>query len=245
MKNKDEKVLVDPGAFSRKIKPRENVLLALIKPYLSMARVTARASRRRSRLDWGGLWNVPDSRGGFSIAGPAVGSSVAVMMIETLIARGAKRIIAVGCCGSIRDDIKIGDIIISTGAFSEEGVSQHYMPGKFPPRADEQLVEALKSTADGKGWDVKTGDVWTTDAPYRETCRKVKEYGEGGLVGVEMELSAIFTVSRFRGVKAGAVLAVSDELHTMEWKPGFLNPAFLKSSGRTIKLAIETLKNLK
>lgn len=241
----NEKVLIKPGGFNRKIPVRENVLLAILPPYLTLARTMARASLRKHRFDWGGLWNVPEKRGGFSIAGPCIGAPNAATMLESLIAFGAKRIIAVGCCGSLRKDVKLGDLLVVTGAMSEEGVSQHYMPEKFPPRADGELIEALKNAATGKEWEFKEGDVWTTSAPYRETHQKVKDYGERGLAAVEMELSAIFTVAAFRGVQAGSIQAVSDELWTLEWKPGFFKKDFLSATRRVLKVAIEALKNLK
>jgi len=43
---------------------------------------------------------------------------------------------------------------------------------------------------------------------------------------VEMELSALLTVARFRGVAAGAILVVSDELASLTWRPGFRDPLF-------------------
>ena len=64
-----------------------------------------------------------------------------------------------------------------------------------------------------------------------------------------MELSALFTVAKFRGAKLAAVLAVSDELASLKWKPGFLKPAFIVATTRAIRLAINTAasfrKNLK
>lgn len=239
-----EPVLIRPGAFNRKLAARENVLLAILPPYLTMAIAMSRASWRKRRLDWGGLWDVSEKRGGFNIAGPCVGAPSAATILETLIANGAKRFIVVGCCGSICHNVAIGDLIVPTDAVSEEGVSPHYAPDLFPPKADEELVEKLKSAAAANDWNCHTGTVWTTDAPYRETCEKVKKYCEQGLLGVEMELSALFTVARFRGAKLAAVLTVSDELASLTWKPGFLKPSFLNATRKTVKIAIESLRSL-
>ena len=241
---REEPVLIRPGAFNRKLDVREKVLLAILPPYVTLARTMARASWRKRRLDWGGLWNVPDRRGGFNVAGPAIGAPNSVTMLETLTSNGAKTIIVAGCCGSISEKVGVGDIIVPTDALSEEGVSAHYSPDMFPPKADGELVEKIKSVADLKKRSYHTGTVWTTDAPYRETCAKVKSYGEKGILGVEMELSALFTVARFRGVKIAAVLAVSDELASLKWKPGFLKPAFLSATGKVIGTAIDAIKQL-
>ncbi len=236
----NEPVLIRPGAFSTKTKVRPKVVMAILPPYVRLARTLARAKRRKHLLAWSGLWHVPDKRGGFSITGPAVGAPVAATMLENLIANGAKKIIVAGCCGSIRTDLKIGDIALPTGAISEEGTSAHYHPDRFPPEADPELTEMIASIAEERGWPTKKGVVWTTDAPYRETHEKVRNYGEQGVLAVEMELSALFTVARFRGAQLAAVLATSDELASLEWKPGFFKPAFIKATTRAIRLAINT-----
>ena len=239
---REEPVLIQPGAFNRRLSVRDNVLLAILPPYVTLARAMAWAKWRKRRLDWGGLWDVPERRGGFSIAGPAIGAPSCVTMIETLIANGAKRIVVAGCCGSLLENVRIGDIIIPTDAISEEGASAHYAPNIYPPNADGETVEMLKSAAVKRGWPCHAGTVWTTDAPYRETCEKVKMYGNRGVMGVEMELSALFTVAGFRGAKLAAVLVVSDELALLTWKPGFLRPAFLSATKKAISLAIDVLK---
>jgi len=240
---RNEPVLIRPGWFNRRLDVRENVLLAILPPYVTLARVMGKASWRKRRLDWGGLWDVPERRGGFNIAGPAIGAPNAVTIVETLIANGAKRIIAAGCCGSISPEVKIGDILLPTDAVSEEGASAHYAPDLFPPKADEKLLESLKNAAAAHEWPCRLGTVWTTDAPYRETCDKVKMYSERGLLAVEMELSALFTLARFRGVQLAAILAISDELATLKWKPGFLKPSFLSATRKTIRIAIDALKS--
>jgi purine-nucleoside phosphorylase len=95
------------------------------------------------------------------------------------------------------------------------------------------LQEALKT----KGLPFRTGEVWTTDAPYRETLDKVKHYQRLGVLAVEMEMSALMTVARFRAVSVAAVLVVSDELFNLKWKPGFSDPLL----GRRSRAAAEIL----
>jgi purine-nucleoside phosphorylase len=65
------------------------------------------------------------------------------------------------------------------------------------------------------------GAIWSTDAIYRETGEKVKYFQNQQAIGVEMEISALFTVAKFRGVDAAALAVVSDELASLKWRPGF------------------------
>ena len=82
--------------------------------------------------------------------------------------------------------------------------------------------------------------IWTTDAIYRETPEKVKKHQRNGVLGVEMEGSALFTAARFRNVDAGAVMVVSDELSELSWRPGFSASNF-KQARRAVSEAMRTI----
>ena len=74
------------------------------------------------------------------------------------------------------------------------------------------------------------GEVWTTDAPYRETPEKIEFYQKRGVLAVEMELSALMTLALYREVKLGGLLVVSDELFDLKWHTGFSNPKLKRTS---------------
>ena len=171
------------------------------------------------------LANPPDAA--FSLTGPLIGAPYAVMVLETLIAWGAKTIIFLGWCGSISQKVKIGDIIVATSAMIDEGTSRHYKEDghriSFPA---ERMVTALKGALDRKRAHYHYGSVWTTDAIYRETRDKIENYQRQDVVGVEMEISALFTVANFRKVDMGAIVVVSDELAAFKWRPGFKTKIF-------------------
>jgi uridine phosphorylase len=65
-----------------------------------------------------------------------------------------------------------------------------------------------------------------------------------GLLAVEMEMSALFSVAAFRRVQLGGLMVVSDELGTLKWKTGFLNPHFWLASKKAARLAIESCLGL-
>ena len=166
-----------------------------------------------------------------TIAGPILGAPQAALMLEKLIALGSKTIVVFGWCGSLQSDLKIGDWVLPTSAHSEEGTSKHYPMDtvKYVPDAD--LVARLQDYCVQNGFSVRPGPVWTTDAPLRETVGKVHTYGKDGILAVEMEISALFHVSAYRKVRLVGLLAVSDELFTLKWQPGFSSTRF-KSSCR-------------
>jgi uridine phosphorylase len=169
------------------------------------------------------------SRQTFSLVGPVVGAPYAVMLLETLIAWGAQRFIYIGWCGAIAPGVKAGDIVLPVAAAIDEGTSRHYSqePSGYShpatPAADEIRNAFLVA-----GQPFHEGPVWTTDAIFMETPGKVRHYQQEGALAVDMELSALFTVGRVRGVEVGGILVVSDELSTLTWRPGFKDEHFEK-----------------
>ena len=222
-----------------------------------------------------GRWNGLE----LALAGPMMGAPQAVLTLDKLTALGVRRVVALGWCGSLQPHVRIGDVVLPTGALSEEGTSAHYPleDGADPGPAEglmgllEGALEDLKGTqgtqetqgtegregAQGKGgveevgaawkagdvvFQVHRGRVWSIDAPYRETVRKVLRYQREGILGVDMETSALFTVARYRGIDLAAVLVVSDDLSTLRWVHGFKDPKFLESRKRAVHAALKTLR---
>lgn len=178
-----------------------------------------------------------------ALAGPMLGAPQSVLVLERMIALGSRKFIAAGWCGSLQKDVNIGDIVIPSGAISEEGTSGHYPGAECSP--SPTLVESLRSnltlrpgSADPK---IHEGTVWTTDAPFRETVLKLEAFQSRGVLCVDMETSALFTVSRFREVELAVILVVSDDLSGPKWVHGFREPAFHESRKRVIQSVLAAL----
>jgi uridine phosphorylase len=172
------------------------------------------------------------------LSGPFLGAPHAVMGMEKLIALGASRVWVMGWCGSLQPHLRIGHLVVPAGAISEEGTSAHYPIGGIPPVADEELNGMIEGALNKAGHSFIKGDVWTTDAPYRETAEKVEFYQKRGILAVEMEMSALMTLARYRGVRMGGILVVSDELFTMKWNAGFSNPELRKATRFAAQLLV-------
>jgi len=175
------------------------------------------------------------------VSGPAPGAPYAVMVLEKLIALGARCIIALGWCGSLRSEAVIGDFILPEAAYSEEGTSGHYPGAAVVSRPDAGLCQALRRSLTEAGCGFHAGTIWTTDAIYRETRGKVAAYGARGMWAVDMEMSALFNVARYRGVGLAGLLLVSDELFTMTWRHGLRDERFHAARRQALRLALEVL----
>jgi len=181
------------------------------------------------------LYRVNAGSAGWYLAGPMMGAPYAVMLLETLVAMGAKKILFYGWCGAVSKKVCIGDILLPTEAVIDEGTSRHYpnreegadqmrRPKRVAPSAGVQ--EALRGEMMRRRMAFHEGPVWTTDAIFRETPRKTAHHQRQGVSAVEMEASALFSAGRFHGVAVGAVMVVSDEIASFTWVPGFKDPRF-------------------
>jgi uridine phosphorylase len=196
------------------------------------------SDRRTSKLMHSRLYfNGKEQGHGITVVGPLIGAPYAVLILEKLIALGARTILFLGWCGSIQPDIKIADIILPNRAFSEEGTSKLYpTQGEYFEPASGTMT-AIREALVTHGTSFCEGGVWSTDAPYCETEEKARNFRKKGVLAVEMELSALFAVGRFRNVEVGGLLLVSDERHGCEWRRGFSSPRFKEAR----RMAVEVI----
>lgn len=146
-----------------------------------------------------------------------VGAARAVAVLEELIALGARTILIAGATGSLQSSIAVGDYVIPTKALREEGASFHYAPADEIARANGIATQTLLSSARNSSRAVHKGSVWTTDAPYREFTGKIQTYADRGVLGIDMETSALMIVAAFRQVELGIILTVSDLVYREDW----------------------------
>jgi purine-nucleoside phosphorylase len=240
----DDAAIINPRKIPGDPKIDHPVILTLFSPYLEILRKELKIKKRALRkLLFPSMTYFTATKDGktFSVFGTPLGAPQAAIILEKLIALGARKIFGFGCCGSLQPDLSIGHMVIPTEALSEEGTSVHYpLPEGADGKADEFISQICREKCREKKSKVRSGKVWTTDAIYRETRGKVRRYSEMGLLAVEMEMSALFTVAAFRQVQLGGLMVISDELGTLEWKRGFLNPLFWLASKKAARIVIET-----
>ncbi|MBF0226958.1 MAG: nucleoside phosphorylase [Desulfobacterales bacterium] len=176
------------------------------------------------------LYAVKGEVSNYCLVGPFIGAPYAIILFETLVASGAKFIIMIGWCGSICDEVKIGDIIVPSKAIIDEGTSIHY-GCQLNEMVDcsNTASNSLKKMMRKKEINFIDCPIWTTDAIYRETPSKIEYFKKKGAKAVDMETSAFFSSARHHNVDIGCVLIVSDELSSLKWNPGFQNNKFVES----------------
>ncbi len=184
---------------------------------------------------------------GICVVGPFIGAPYAAMLLDSLIAKGADKIIVLGWCGAVADQLKVGDIILPCKAIVDEGVSCNYkvldkeIPSSIP---DLDLTDQLSDHLTSRDISFQKMIVWTTDAIYRETENKVAYFKKLGAQAVEMECSALFSVAHYRSVQIAGVLVVSDSVASKDWDPGFRKKRFKLARAAACKSVMTFAKKM-
>jgi uridine phosphorylase len=196
---------------------------------------------RRAEGFSGGFYLFDEAKGNIGIIGNfGFGAPIVSTIMEELIALGVKRFLSIGVAGSLQKHLTVGSIVVCDRAIRDEGVSHHYLkPSKYA-YASKSMVKKIEETLKKFGLESVVGTSWTIDAPYRETVAEIKKYQEEGVLTVEMEASAIFSVAKYRNVESGAMFTISDYLAELEWKPKFHLTA--KYMEKLFQVAKEVLK---
>ena len=151
-------------------------------------------------------------------------------------------IIRIGTCGALDENIKVGDLVVADKIIRGDGVTPYYVDKDFKTAADKQISDTLEKVAKDLGATVHRGTVWTTDALLRETRELVEAKRKEGAMAVDMVSSVLLTIAQTYNIKAGSILAVSDNVITGEM--GFMNPLYYMAETKLIEIALETVKRL-
>jgi len=147
-----------------------------------------------------------------TIASTGIGCPSAAIAVEELQRVGVETVIRVGTTGALQSGIEIGDMVVATGAAKNEGTSKRYESVEFPAVPDFEVTGALVDAAEDNDEEVHVGAIASDDAFYAETEASVEEWEAAGILAVEMEAAAVFTLARRRGMQAGAICTVDGNL---------------------------------
>ncbi len=151
-----------------------------------------------------------------SIACHGVGAPSAAIVFEELIMLGAKLVLRLGTTGALVPELRRGDIIVVSGAgyFKTSPVLQLTDDIVVPPVPDVEITLGLYRHLKEhiKDRNVVLGNVISNDMFYVENPELANKLSRLGFIGIEMECATLFTLSRIRGIRSGAVLLVSNSL---------------------------------
>ena len=146
-----------------------------------------------------------------SVQGTGMGCPGATIVFEELVQLGCKRLIRVGTCGGLQAQHRLGDVIVALTAVPADATASHLVGGEpHCPTASWPVIHGAVHAAKELGQDVHVGPIVSSDLFYNPNEGQYERWSKRGVLAVEMEASALFTVAAIRGVEAGCLLTVSD-----------------------------------
>ncbi len=163
-----------------------------------------------------------------SVQGTGMGIPSASIYIHELVSEygihelvseyGAKQLVRVGTCGAMQLDVQVRDVILAQGACTDSAINRNVFGGiDYAPIADFELLHRAYGAAERQGdMRIRVGNVFSADRFYSEDGAAVEKLGRYGVLAVEMEAAALYTIAAKFGVQALAVQPVSDHVLTGE-----------------------------
>ena len=171
----------------------------------------------RGMLGFTGTWNGHR----VTIQGSGMGMpSLSIYANELIRDFGAKSLIRIGSAGAMQHHVKVRDIVIAMTASTISTPSRGFFKElSFAPSADFGLLEKAVAAARAKGTPTHVGGIYSADVFYDERPDLNEMMTRHGVLAVEMEAAELYTVAARHGIRALAVLTVSDHLLTHEALP--------------------------
>ncbi|MGC5327713.1 purine-nucleoside phosphorylase [Brevibacillus sp. SYSU BS000544] len=153
-----------------------------------------------------------------SVQGTGMGlPSISIYVNELIREYGVKNLIRVGSCGAIARDIKVRDVILAMTSCTDSNINRLNFPGfDYAPCANFELLQKAHQVGKQKNMPIRVGNVLSADVFYRDSMDMVEKLGTYGVLAVEMETTALYTLAAKYGVNALAILTVSDHIFTGE-----------------------------
>ncbi len=174
-----------------------------------------------------------------SVQGTGMGiPSISIYAQELMQSYGVKNLIRVGTCGAIQEDVKVRDLIIAMSASTDSAVNRVRFKGiDFAPTANFDLLKAAYDLALSREKKVRVGNVFTSDTFYNEDKEAVLNWAAHGVLALEMETTALYTLAAKFGVRALSILTVSDHVITGEETS---SEERQKTFGEMVEIALDT-----
>lgn len=152
-----------------------------------------------------------------SVVSTGIGAdNIEIVVAEVLAITDKPTFVRIGSCGVLRDDIGLGELVITTGAVRLEATTKYFVHDGYPATADYRAVAALTEAANRLGFKAHLGVTATAPGFFGAQGRPIsqlpirfpdlaEEMARQGVVNFEMEASALLVLAALAGCKAGVV----------------------------------------
>lgn len=153
-----------------------------------------------------------------SVQGTGMGQpSLAIYAHELLTEYGARTLVRVGSCGALAAHVNVRDVVIAMTACTDSAMNRLRFEGlDYAPAADYGLLRRAADAAEAAGVPTHVGSIMSGDSFYTDRPELTERLAEYGVLAIEMEASALYTLAAKHGARALAICTVSDSLVTGE-----------------------------
>ena len=178
-------------------------------------------------------------------ASTGMGCPSTSIVCEELVDCGAKVLLRTGSALTLGENIKAGDIAITTGCLKYEGTTKFFVPENYPAVADIDLVTTLVDVSkkyleeEGNKYNYHLGISCTSDAFYGETPEFIDSLKKLHIMNLEMESAAVITTAQRHQVRGGCICTCGDDEVSEE-----ADRIFKMSMERQLKIGLDTFVEL-
>ena len=154
-----------------------------------------------------------------SVQGSGMGQpSMAIYVNELFREYDVQTVVRVGSCGALTERLALRDIVLASAACTDSSMNRLRFHGlDYAPVADFGLLRAAHEAATAHD-DVNThvGLIFSSDSFYSPRAELTTPLVDHGVLAVEMEASALYTLAASYARRALAICTVSDHIVTGE-----------------------------
>ncbi|MEG3438738.1 nucleoside phosphorylase [Pannus brasiliensis CCIBt3594] len=157
------------------------------------------------------------------VATSGMGAPSLSIAVNELVQVGIEKIVRIGTCGSIQARVRVGDVVISTGALCRQGAANDIAPVEYPAVADPFLTVALAGAARDLGIEYHLGITASVDTFYEGQERTessanphlprwlqgiTEEYRRLNILNYEMEAGTLLKMAGVYSFTAACICGV-------------------------------------
>ncbi|MFJ1541678.1 purine-nucleoside phosphorylase [Micromonospora chalcea] len=226
----------EPGEIAERVLMPGDPLRAkwIAETYLEGARCYTTV---RGMLGFTGRWNGVD----VSVQGSGMGMPSASIYAHELVNEyGVKSLIRVGSCGALTEDLQLRDVVAAIGSSTDSNMNRMRFDGliDYAPVADFGLLRTSVEVAERRGIAMRVGPILAADAFYTDRPDLYDRLADYGVLAVEMESAALYTIAARFKARALTILTVSDHIKTGEKTTSQERE---QTFGQMVEIALDTI----
>lgn len=164
--------------------------------------------------------------------------SIGIYSYELFNSYGVEKIIRIGTIGAYNPDLKLGDVVITSRAYSDSSfakVQNNYKKNYLD--SDTSINECIVETAEEMNVPYVKGNIFTSDVFYEKEVDWLRRRKQFNVLGVEMETFGLLQTAKISNKKATSILTVSNSFC---FKDELTSEEREKNLNNMIELALKT-----